>query len=63
MKRQILLIVLSILLSISSCSKNLCDVEETKINSRDIEFRKKGSEVYYPGSGRDYVALAQTRFF
>ena len=43
----------------SSCTKNLCDVGDTKITSRDIEFRKRVSEVYYPGSGKDYVALAQ----
>ncbi len=47
------------LLLLIGCTKTVCNVGETPITNRDISFRAKVSEVYYPGSGKDYVGLAQ----
>lgn len=43
---------------LSACSQKIADVEDIIITDRDMSFRKKVSEVYYPNSGKDYVALA-----
>ncbi len=44
---------------LSACSQKIADVKDISITDKDISFRKKVSEVYYPNSGKDYVALAQ----
>jgi hypothetical protein len=57
---------LAVLLSCSlavllSCSKPkaACEIGSFKLTTKDIEQRAKVSEVYYPGSGKPYVGLAQ----
>lgn len=52
------IIVLALLL-LSGCSRKVARVGETLSTSSDISLRARVSEVYYPGSGKDYVALAQ----
>ena len=37
----------------------MAQVGDIPITKKDIELRAKVSEVYYPNSGKDYVALAQ----
>jgi len=44
---------------LSACSQRACEVGDIGINNKDVSLRKKVSEVYYPDSGKDYVALAQ----
>ena len=43
----------------SACSQKIAGVEDITITDKDIFFRKRVSDVYYPNSGKDYVALAQ----
>lgn len=44
---------------LSACTQKVCEVGDITITEKDISFRKKVSEVYYPNSGKDYVALSQ----
>lgn len=44
---------------LSACTQKVCDVGDINITDKDISLRKKVSEVYYPNSGKDYVALSQ----
>lgn len=52
----LLFIVLTFL---SGCSKAVCSVGNIRITEKDLELRARVSEVYYPQSGRRYIALAQ----
>lgn len=42
-----------------ACERNVARVGETTITSKDISLRARVSEIYYPGSGNDYIALSQ----
>ncbi|MFZ3065307.1 MAG: hypothetical protein WA277_08510 [Nitrospirota bacterium] len=44
---------------LSACTQKVCEVGDINITDKDISLRKKVSEVYYPNSGKDYVALSQ----
>ena len=44
---------------LSACTQKICDVGDISITDKDISLRKKASEVYYPNSGKDYIALSQ----
>lgn len=44
---------------LSACTQKVCDVGDISITDKDISLRKKVSEVYYPNSDKDYVALSQ----
>lgn len=48
-----------ILSLLTGCSKDICTVGDLHISERDIDQRARVSEIYYPGSGKEYVALAQ----
>lgn len=49
-----------LLFIITSCSEKIvCEVGGVKITESDIRNRMRVSEVYYPKSGKEYVALAQ----
>lgn len=48
-----------ILLFFTGCNKTVCVVGDINISEKDVEFRAKVSEVYYPQSGKQYIALAQ----
>lgn len=48
-----------IFLFLSACSQQACEVGDIGINNKDLSLRKRVSAVYYPDSGKDYVALAQ----
>jgi len=37
----------------------ICAIGSTAISERDISLRAQVSEIYYPGSGKNYVGLAQ----
>jgi len=50
---------LIIFLFLSACNQRTCEVGDIGINNKDLSLRKRVSEVYYPDSGKDYVALAQ----
>ncbi len=52
-------IFLFLILLFPACTRNIAQVGDTVITSRDISYRKRVSEIYYPGSGKDHVALAQ----
>lgn len=41
------------------CDKKVARVGETVITNKDIRLRARVSEIYYPNSGQDYVALSQ----
>ncbi|MDA8099331.1 MAG: hypothetical protein M0042_06870 [Nitrospiraceae bacterium] len=51
--------VLIILLILIGCSNDAARVGSTGISDRDIELRSKVSEIYFPGSGKPSVGLAQ----
>lgn len=53
------ILLLSVLILLSGCSKEIAQIGEISLSERDLSLRAKVSEVYYPGSGRRYVALAQ----
>jgi len=44
---------------LSACTQKVCEVGDISITDKDISLRKKASEVYYPNSGKDYIALSQ----
>ncbi len=50
---------LFILLFLAGCSKQACSVGDIRINEKDLSSRAEISEIYYPGSGKRYIALAQ----
>jgi hypothetical protein len=59
MKRKIIGAMFAAFL-LAACKKDyVAQVGGTAITRKDLETRKKVSELYYPGSGKDYVALAQ----
>lgn len=41
------------------CSKKVAEVGSIPITDKDIALRAQVSEVYYPGSGKDYIGLTQ----
>lgn len=43
----------------TGCDRVVARVGDVPITSSDIALRARVSEVYYPGSGKDYVALSQ----
>jgi len=51
--------ILALLLFSIGCTSKVCDVGAISVTSKDISFRARVSEVYYAGSGKDYVGLAQ----
>ncbi len=51
-------LVLAFLL-LAGCSQEVAQVGEIAISDKDLSLRSQVSEVYYPGSGKRYVALAQ----
>jgi len=51
--------LLAILLVSIGCTTKVCDIGAISVTSKDISYRARVSEVYYPGSGKDYVGLAQ----
>jgi len=48
-----------ILLLLPGCSKSTCTVSHSTITDKNIQYRAKVSEIYYPGSGKRYVGLSQ----
>jgi hypothetical protein len=48
-----------ILLFLAACTQKICEVGDTSITNKDISFRARVSEVYYPNSGKGYIALSQ----
>jgi len=59
MNKKIIGVLLAAFL-LAACKKEyVAQVGEIPITRKDLETRKKVSELYYPNSGKDYVALAQ----
>ena len=56
-KRQALLLFFCLLLF--ACRQEIARVGEIPITENDLSLRAKVSEIYYPGSGKRHVALAQ----
>jgi len=55
-----LLFILFILFFIfPSCAQKVAEVGTIPITDKDIKLRAQVSEVYYPGSGKDYIGLTQ----
>ncbi|HEX8947659.1 MAG TPA: hypothetical protein VF790_01785 [Dissulfurispiraceae bacterium] len=54
-------VILSVLtlVFLAGCAKEVCSVGDIRITENDLEHRAKVSEVYYPGSGKNYIALSQ----
>ena len=47
-------------IALAGCKKdNVAQVGDITITRQDLEYRKKVSNIYYPGSNKDYVALTQ----
>ena len=44
---------------LTGCAKKVAEVGSIPITDKDIKLRAKVSEVYYPGSGKDYIGLTQ----
>jgi hypothetical protein len=42
-----------------ACEKKVAKVGDTTITSKDISYRARVSEIYYPDSGKEYIALSQ----
>lgn len=42
-----------------SCDRDVAKIGETIITQKDLSYRARVSEVYYPQSGKDYIALSQ----
>jgi hypothetical protein len=59
MKNSFLVLAIITLAFLSGCRNQACTVGQIKITDQDIEYRAKVSEIYYPGSGKRYVGLAQ----
>lgn len=62
--RRVILAALSLSLLLplgftSGCAKKVAEVGSIPITNKDIAFRTRVSEVYYPGSGKDYIGLTQ----
>ncbi|MBI5182167.1 MAG: hypothetical protein HZA06_04550 [Nitrospirae bacterium] len=51
--------IIIILIFIASCTQKIAEVGDITITDKDISHRAKVSEVYYPNSGKGYIALAQ----
>lgn len=56
-----LVLSLSLLLpgGMAGCAKKVAEVGAIPITNKDIKLRAQVSEVYYPGSGKDYIGLTQ----
>jgi len=52
-------IFLALVLAAGCRAKNVAQVGDTTITEKDIAARQKVSDIYYPDSGKPYVALAQ----
>jgi len=52
-------ILFSLFFIFPSCAKKVAEVGSIPITDKDIAFRARVSEVYYPGSGKDYIGLTQ----
>lgn len=59
MKNSFLVLAIITLAFLSGCRNQACTVGQIKITDQDIDYRAKVSEIYYPGSGKRYVGLAQ----
>ncbi|MCX5858659.1 MAG: hypothetical protein NT056_01975 [Proteobacteria bacterium] len=62
--RRIILAALSLFLLpflgfFAGCAKKVAEVGTIPITGKDIALRARVSEVYYPGSGKDYIGLTQ----
>ncbi len=55
MKKGLILLIFLI----CACDRNVAKVGETILTSKDITYRMRVSEIYYPDSGKDYIALSQ----
>ncbi len=55
MKRGLILLIFLI----CACNRNVAKVGETVLTSKDVSLRARVSEIYYPDSGKDYIALSQ----
>ena len=56
---KLIYFLLMVLPLCTGCSDDLCRVGSTRISAKDLSLRAKVSEIYYPGSAKDYVALSQ----
>jgi hypothetical protein len=48
-----------VFLVLAGCSQEVSRVGEIAVSEKDLSLRSQVSEIYYPGSGKRYVALAQ----
>lgn len=59
MKKKKYGVLVCALFLLLGCSKQVCTVGSTQISEKDVALRAKVSEIYYPGSGKKHVGLAQ----
>lgn len=57
MKKNLFYLLLIFL--ISACDRNIAKVGETVLTTKDVSYRASVSEIYYPESGKHYIALSQ----
>ena len=58
-KLAAILTTLILLSSLPSCAKKAAEVGDIPITDKDVKYRAQVAEVYYPGSGEEYVGLTQ----